>query len=124
MTTLNLNYYKGTDLYSDGDVENEILEIVKTNTDFTDILHNDNRWAVMYHLTPVRHNLLEWYDFDKDANLLEIGGGCGAFSGMFADKVRDVKVVELSKRRAEIIYNRHKEHDNLEIIVGNLSLII
>ena len=121
MTILNLKYYKGQDLYSDGDVEDDILEIVKNNTDFTDVLHNDNRWAVMYHLTPIRRNLLEWYDFDKNGSLLEIGGGCGAFSGMFADKVKYVKVVELSKRRAEIIYNRHKDHGNLEVIVGNLN---
>lgn len=121
MTKFNLNFYKNQDLYSDGDVENTILDIVKNNIDFTDILHTTDNWAIMYHLTPIRRNLLSWYDFDKDANLLEIGGGCGAFSGLFAQKLRDVKVVELSKRRAEIIYNRHKNYDNLEIIVGNLN---
>lgn len=121
MTKLNLDYYKGDDLYSDGDIENDILEIVKLHTDFTDILHQDDRWAIMYHLTPVRRNLLEWYAFDENASLLEIGGGCGAFSGMFAEKVHNVKVVELSKRRAEIIYNRHKDYTNLEIIAGNLN---
>lgn len=121
MTKFNLSFYKNQDLYSDGDVENTILEIVKTHTDFTEILHTTDNWAVMYHLTPVRRNLLSWYDFDKNANLLEIGGGCGAFSGLFADRLDNVKVVELSKRRAEIIYNRHKNHDNLEVIVGNLN---
>lgn len=121
MARLNLDYYKGKDFYSDGDIENDILDIVKNNTDFTEILQHDNRWAVMYHLTPMRKNLLEWYDFDKNANLLEIGGGCGAFSGMFADRLSNVKVVELSKRRSEIIYQRHKNQDNLEIIVGNLN---
>jgi len=121
MTKFNLNFYKNQDLYSDGDVENTILDIVKNNIDFTDILHTTDNWAIMYHLTPIRRNLLSWYDFDKDANLLEIGGGCGAFSGLFADKLQEVKVVELSKRRAEIIYNRHKNHENLEIIVGNLN---
>ncbi len=120
-TKLNLEFYKGSDLYSDGDIENTILDIVQTHTDFTEILHATDDWAVMYHLTPVRQNLLSWYNFDKAANLLEIGGGCGAFSGLFAQKLRDVKVVELSKRRAEIIYNRHKNYDNLEIIVGNLN---
>ena len=33
MTKFNLNYYKGSDLYSDGDIENTILDIVKNNTD-------------------------------------------------------------------------------------------
>jgi SAM-dependent methyltransferase len=121
MTKFNTNYYKGSDLYSDGDVEDKILDIVKNNTDFTEILHNTDNWAILYHLTPVRRNLLDWYNFDKNETLLEIGGGCGAFSGMFAQKLKQVTVVELSKRRAEIIYNRHKNYENLEIIAGNLN---
>ena len=121
MTKFNTNYYKGSDLYSDGDVENTILDIVKNNNDFTDMLHSTDDWAILYHLTPIRKNLLDWYDFDKSKTLLEIGGGCGAFSGMFAKKLDKVTVVELSKRRAEIIYNRHKNYDNLEIIAGNLN---
>lgn len=121
MTKFNTNHYKGSDLYSDGDIENTVLDIVKNNTDFTDILHDTDNWAILYHLTPIRKNLLDWYDFDKNATLLEIGGGCGAFSGMFAQKLKEVKVIELSKRRAEIIYNRHKNYENLEIIAGNLN---
>lgn len=121
MTKFNTNYYKGSDLYSDGDVEDKILDIVKNNTDFTELLHNTNNWAILYHLTPIRKNLLDWYDFNKNATLLEIGGGCGAFSGMFAQKLKQVTVVELSKKRAEIIYNRHKNYENLEIIAGNLN---
>ena len=121
MTKFNLNYYKGSDLYSDGDVEDTILNIVKNNTDFTDILHDTDNWAILYHLTPVRKNLLDWYNFDKNETLLEIGGGCGAFSGMFSQKLKKVTVVELSKRRADIIYNRHKNYENLEIIAGNLN---
>lgn len=124
MTKLNIQYYRGSDLYSDGDVENTILDIVKNNTDFTDILHDTDNWAILYHLSPVRKNLLDWYDFEKDATLLEIGGGCGAFSGMLAKKLKNVTVVELSKRRAEIIYNRHKNYENLEVIAGNLNDVV
>lgn len=121
MAILNLDFYRGNDLYSDGDIENDILSIVKTHKDFVDILHNDNRWPIMYHLSPVRCNLLQWHEFNKMSSLLEIGGGCGALSGLFANKVNQVKVVELSKRRAEIIYNRYMDQNNLEIIVGNLN---
>jgi SAM-dependent methyltransferase len=121
MTKLNLEFYKGADLYSDGDIEDEILEIVKNNNDFTDILQKKNNWAIMYHLSPVRRNLLQWYNFDKEKSLLEIGGGCGVFTGMFAQKLREVKVIELSRRRAEIIYKRHANYENLEIFVGNLN---
>ncbi len=124
MTKINLDFYKGLDHYSDGNIEDGILEIVKYTNDFTDILNSTDSWPIFYHLSPIRRNLLSWYNFDKNESLLEIGGGCGAFSGMFAEKLKDVKVVELSKRRSEIIYNRHKNYNNLEIIVGNLNDII
>jgi len=118
---LNLDYYSGEDLYSDGDIENELLRMVGSNVDHSDILATDTRWPVLYHLSPVRRNVLEWYDFDGTASLLEIGAGCGALTGLFCEKNRDVVAVELSKRRAEIIAERHKERSNLEIVVGNLN---
>jgi len=121
MAKFNLNFYKGQDLYSDGDIENTIFDIVKSNTDFTDILSKSSDWAIIYHLSPIRQNLLNWYDFDNSANLLEIGGGCGALTGLFVNKLQKVTAIELSKRRAEIIYHRYKEYNNLEIIVGNLN---
>lgn len=121
MAKINLNFYNNQDVYSDGDIEDILLELVKDHTDYTEILHSTNIWPVMYHLTPVRENILHWYDFDESSNLLEIGGGCGALTGLFARRLRGVKVVELSKRRAEIIYNRHIKCSNLEVIAGNLN---
>ena len=118
---LDLSYYSGQDLYSDGKIEDDILDIVKNNTDFTEVLTNDDRWPVVYHLNPNRRNLLEWYDFDNTKTLLEVGAGCGALTGLFCEKCSYVTAVELSKKRAEIIANRNKSKNNLEIIVGNLN---
>jgi len=118
---LKLDYYTGKDVYSDGEIEDEILEIVKTQNDFTEILATDNRWPILYHLSPSRRNLLEWYHFDKNKTLLEIGAGCGALTGLFAEKCSSVTAIELSKRRAEIIAHRNKEQSNLEIIVANVN---
>jgi len=119
MPNLHLEYYSGSDLYSDGDIEDVILDIVKKNEDFTEILSSTDSWPILYHLTPMRLNLIEWYDFNPSGNLLEIGGGCGAFSGYFSKKLREVSVVELSRRRAEIIMNRHSQCGNMDIYVGN-----
>src|SRR3989338_8758365 len=117
---INLKFYKGEDLYSDGDIENEIFDIVKENKDFTERITKDKRWPILYHLSTCRRNLLEWYPFKNNAHLLEIGAGCGALTGLFCEKVKRVKVVELSKRRAEIIEKRHKDKKNLDIYVGNI----
>jgi SAM-dependent methyltransferase len=118
---LNLTYYKGEDLYSDGDVENKILEIFKSKEDIQKRLMRDDDWAVLYHLSPIRQNILEWYDFQKEASVLEIGSGCGAISGLFCEKVKRVVGIELSKRRSMINAERNKQFDNLEIMVGNFE---
>ncbi len=121
MTELNLKYYTGKDKYSDGDIENIILRIVKEKADIHEIFRTTRNWPILYHLSSIRENLLSWYNFDPTSSLLEIGGGCGALTGLFARSVKEVSVVELSKRRAEIIYHRYKEHSNLKILVGNLN---
>lgn len=118
---LNLKFYKGSDLYSDGDVEDELLEIVQNNEDYTDILKKDNRWPILYHLSPIRESLLDWYDYKKDGSVLEIGAGCGAVSGVFCRKTSRVVGIELSKRRASINATRNGKYGNLEIMVGNFE---
>ena len=117
----NLEFYSGTDYYSDGDIEDELLEIVKNNNDYTDVLAKDNRWPILYHLSPIRQNIINWYPFKENASCLEIGGGCGAITGALCQSLEKVTVVELSKRRSSINLERHKHFDNLEIIVGNLN---
>ena len=120
---LNLDYFTGDDFYSDGDVENDLLEIVKSGKDFEEVLKQDNRWAILYHLSPIRQNIINWYPFKEGATCLEIGAGCGAITGALCDNLEKVVSVELSKRRATINYERHKDRDNLEIIVANLNNI-
>lgn len=118
---LNLDYYTSKDYYSDGDIENELLDIVKSNVDIDEILSNDDRWPILYHLSPIRENIINWYPFKSKSKILEIGGGCGAITGALCRSGCSVTVVELSKRRSSINYERHKEYENLEIIVGNLN---
>jgi SAM-dependent methyltransferase len=118
---LNLKYYKGEDLYSDGKVEDKILGMVREKISLGDIPVRQVTWPIYYHLSPIRQNLLNWYPFDASASLLEIGAGCGALTALFCDKVKSVTAVELSKRRASIIDARCKSFDNLEIFAGNLN---
>jgi len=118
---LNLDYYKGMDEYSDGDIEDYILELVKNVADFDAVIKADNRWPVLYHLSSVRQNLLHAFEFEKNESVLEIGAGCGALTGLLCDKFTQVTAVELSKRRGEIIAYRNRGRKNLEIIIGNLN---
>lgn len=120
---LNLDFYSGKDLYSDGNTEKEILEYEKKykENEFDKIFENDIRWPIFYHLTDIRKNILNWYPFNKDSEVLEIGAGMGAITGILCDKVKKVTAVELSKQRAQSIMNRCADKENLEIIVGNFN---
>jgi len=121
---INEAFYKGQDLYTDGDIEEEILSLVRTHVDFTEMLAEETRWPMLYHLSPERRNLLDWYSFDKGETLLEIGAGCGALTGMFCEKLKKVVAVELSRKRSEIIEQRCRDNRNLEILVGNFDDMI
>lgn len=121
---LNYEFYKGVDDYSDGDIENVLLDLVSTKDDVINILKDDNRWPILYHLSPVRQNILEWYPFKEDATVLEVGAGCGAITGVLCKKTGKVICNDLSKRRSLINANRNKEYDNLEIVVGNFNDVI
>lgn len=118
---LNLKYYSGQDLYSDGDVEDELLAAVQNPDSIEADLLAGNSWPHLYHLSNIRENILEWYDFDPKGSLLEIGSGCGALSGLFCSKVDHVVAIELSKRRSMINATRNQKHDNLTIMLGNFE---
>jgi len=120
---LNLEYYGGSDLYSDGDIEDELLKIVSENEDYEKVIAQDDRWPILYHLSSHRGNIIEWYPFEKNSKILEIGAGCGAVTGVLAEKAESVTCVELSKRRSMINANRNKKYSNVEIIVGDFNKI-
>ena len=117
MAKLNLDYYSGENFYSDGEVEKEILEIARSQKRLSQI--ENVKFPVLYHLSAVRENILNWYPFKEGATGLEIGSGCGAITGLLCERLSKVISVELSKRRADINFARHERLENLEIWVGN-----
>ena len=122
--TLDYSFYNGQDQYSDGDIEDDLLKLITEEPDVEKILKRDDRWPVLYHFSPVRQNILEWYPFKKDASVLEIGAGCGAISGVLCKNAKHVTSIDLSKRRSLINANRNREYDNLTIMVGNFNDVV
>lgn len=120
---LNLDYYSGEDLYCDGDVEKELLQIVKKHKkeEFKNIIEERCKWPILYHLSDLRCNCIEWIDLGKEEEVLEIGSGCGAITGCLADKCKKVTCVELSKQRSSINAERNRDKCNIEIYVGNFQ---
>lgn len=121
---LDLTYYPGQDFYCDGEIEDRILELVKSGRNTEEILQENNEWPILYHLSDVRENVLDWYDFNPEGTLLEIGAGCGAVTGLFCRKVSRVTAVDLSKKRSTINAVRNGDRGNLKIMVGNFEDIV
>lgn len=121
--SINLDYYSGSDMYCDGPVEDELLEIVKTKapSEFDGIIKESRRWEYLYHLSELRKNCIDWLPLDKTQTVLEIGSGCGALTGVLAQKAGSVKCIELSKKRTEINAYRNKDCNNVEVVVGNFQ---
>ena len=120
---LDETYYPGEDLYSDGAVEERLLELAEEygDGDCHKAIVKEREWAVMYHLAHERGNILSWYPFGEGAKILEVGSGCGAVTGALAARAGSVTCIDLSKRRSTINAQRNRERDNINIYIGNFQ---
>lgn len=121
--TLDYSHYPGRDLYSDGAIENELLGIVRNaaRVEYPSIIESKSSWPILYHLSPLRANIVDWLPIDKTAKVLEIGSGCGAITETLSRKAGEVVCVELSAKRSHINAYRNQDSDNITIHVGNFS---
>lgn len=120
---LNLKHYPGEDYYCDGDIEDTLLEITRNYAavEYRRIIEERKNWPVLYHLSPLRENIVEWLPITKDMKVLEVGSGCGAITGALARKAGEVTCIDLSKKRSMINAYRHMEAENVTIHVGNFQ---
>lgn len=118
---LDLTHYPGEDFYCDGEIEDTLLKIAKdcSPVEYQKIIEESKSWPILYHLSPLRENIVEWLPIDKSMKVLEVGAGCGAITGALSKKAGSVTCVDLSKKRSMINAYRHMDCDNVTIKVGN-----
>ncbi len=76
-------------------IDDEIQMLLKKhNGVIRDILAENTRLDILYALSGQRDLLLEWYDFDPDASLLQVGADYGAMTGLFRTSVAEVTVLD------------------------------
>ncbi|MBE5900088.1 MAG: glycosyltransferase [Lachnospiraceae bacterium] len=121
MANLILDYYKKTNNgYNEGSNSN-ILSQVQTRDPY-DIISSENLdYNTAYHMSPLRANILRWYNFKKKASVLEIGAECGALTKTLCEKCEYVVSTDNSKINSTINYERHKKYSNLDIYVGDFN---
>lgn len=120
---LDEEFYPGKDLYCDGDIEDELLAVATTKSpdSFREIIEERESWPFLYHLSPIRENIVSWLPFKKTDKVLEVGSGCGAITGALCQNAGEVTCIDLSKKRSMINAYRHKDYDNCKIHVGNFK---
>lgn len=121
--TLDLSKYSGKDMYCDGDVEDRLLEIARDHSkvEFEKIIDESKSWPILYHLSPLRENIVDWIPIRKDMKILEVGAGCGAITGSLAERAGHVDCIDLSLKRSRINAYRHMDCDNIDLHVGNFT---
>ena len=83
-------------------IDDEIQALlVEHRGDIRSILKDNHRLDLLYALSSQRELLLEWYDFEPEAEVLQVGADYGALTGLFRSSVRAVTV--LWKRCASAI---------------------
>lgn len=123
---VNLDYYKELeDVKQISEEYEEVLQRVENcaGEDFSKTLDSKARIKNVIALSDVRENILNWYDFKKDCTILELNANYGEITGLLCKNAKKVVSIESSKKYADIIEKRHKNKENLELIVGNYENI-
>ncbi|MBR1930497.1 MAG: class I SAM-dependent methyltransferase [Lachnospiraceae bacterium] len=121
--TMDYSKYPGEDFYCDGAVEDELLAIARdlSPVEYEREIGERQEWPILYHLSPIRENIVDWIPMNGTEKVLEVGSGCGAITGALARKAGSVTCVDLSRKRSMINAYRHSECDNVTIHVGNFK---
>ncbi len=120
---LDLTDYPNEDFYSEGAEEERLLEVVRNHSEdeYNRVIALEQSWSLLYHLSHLRGNIVDFFPIRKDQKVLEIGAGCGAITGTVAKLAGHVTSVELSYRRSLINATRNSRFDNIDIRVGNFQ---
>ncbi|MBO7374722.1 MAG: methyltransferase domain-containing protein [Lachnospiraceae bacterium] len=120
---IDLSKYPGEDIYTEGAIEDRLLKVSENNSpsSFRKIVEETSEWSYLYHLSPIRQNIVSWLPIKKTDKVLEVGAGMGAITGELCKLASSVDAVDLSLKRSKINANRNREYDNLLIKVGNFT---
>jgi lipopolysaccharide biosynthesis protein/2-polyprenyl-3-methyl-5-hydroxy-6-metoxy-1,4-benzoquinol methylase len=107
--------------YNDGDAsEQKLAQIIKTTEDVSvfsvDLRRQCTEWAIHYHLSSQRGNILRPFEHLLQGSVLEIGAGCGAVSRYLGEAGGQILSLEGSPRRASIAASRTRDLENVTVL--------
>ena len=81
--------------------------------DIRSILKDNHRLDLLYALSSQRELLLEWYDFEPETEVLQVGADYGALTGLFRSSVRAVTVLDETESALETVRQRYPGAANI-----------
>mgnify|MGYP005620791611 FL=1 len=112
--------------YSDGESQERELRRILSDApdrrwDAAGLARNHNDWALEYHLSPVRANILRGLALKNRKTVLEVGAGCGAITRYLGDQGFRVDAVEGSTERARLAALRCQGLDDVSLVRANIN---
>ena len=100
--------------------EKKLEEIVSSykESEYNQKIAQEKNWAVLFSLSHIRWNAVEWLPIEKKDQVLEIGSQTGALTGILAEKAGSVTCVEESLADCRINALRNQHRDGIEIYAG------
>ena len=103
------------------DFSYDILDLLKKyDHDTNAALAGENCPQCLYAFSPLRENLFEWVEFEPDARILQIGSDYGSFTGILAERAKEVVVLDPRDENLEVNRLRHGERENVIYVRGDL----
>ena len=83
-------------------IDDEIQALLSEHRgDIRSILKDNHRLDLLYALSSQRELLLEWYDFEPEAEVLQVGADYGALTGLLRSSVSAVTVLDETESALE-----------------------
>lgn len=116
-------FYKGNESVLDTQTYTDLLRIARdcSKLEYPRIIEEKASWPYMYHLSPIRENIVRWLPIRKTDKVLEISAGCGEITGAICEMAASVHAIEGSKIKSQINAHRNSDKNNLIISVGKIQ---
>ena len=105
-----------------GQTAERLLELLEEyGGDEKKILEDHRELEYFYALSDIRENLLEWFPFDPNGRILQIGSGCGALTGLLARRGKQVTVIDGDETDLKVNRIRRGALGNIDYVNCNLG---
>lgn len=95
-------------------IDDEIQMLLEEhNGNIREILKENSRLDLLYALSSQRELLLEWYEFEPEAELLQVGADYGAMTGLFRTSVAEVTVLDADEQALKTVEMRYPGAANI-----------